>query len=120
MIRSKTLFKLTMMFIDGATLFGIFFILSLLRTDVDFVTEYWYRAILPVILTWMVLDAIGAYNPDIDMRSLPFTSQYILATFIIVVLTIVVVYIFSYKPALQFSRSVLPTTFFSFQIPIAG
>ena len=67
------------MLTDGATLFGIFFILSLLRTDVDFVTEYWYRAILPVILTWIVLEAIGAYNPDIDMRSLPYTSQYILA-----------------------------------------
>jgi len=104
------------MLIDGATLFGIFFILSLLRTDVDFVTEYWYRAILPVILTWIVLDAIGAYNPDNDMRSLPYTSQYILAIFIIVVLTIVVVYTFSYKPALQFSRSVLPATFFSFLI----
>ena len=102
------------MLTDGATLFGIFFILSLLRTDVDFVTEYWYRAFLPVILTWMVLEAIGAYNPDIDMRSLPYTSQYILAIIIIVVLTIVVVYIFSYKPALQFSRSVLPTTFLLF------
>ena len=76
----------------------------------------WYRAILPVILTWMVLEAIGAYNPDIDMRSLPYTSQYILAVMIIVVLTIVVVYIFSYKPSLQFSRSVLPATFFVFLI----
>ena len=35
---------------------------------------------------------------------------------IIVVLTIVVVYIFSYKPSLQFSRSVLPATFFVFLI----
>ena len=104
------------MLTDGATLFGIFFVLSLLRTDVDFVTEYWYRAILPVILTWIVLEAIGAYNPDIDMRSLPYTSQYILAVMIIVVLTIVVVYIFSYKPSLQFSRSVLPATFFVFLI----
>jgi exopolysaccharide biosynthesis polyprenyl glycosylphosphotransferase len=104
------------MLTDGLTLFGIFFILSLLRTDVDFVTEYWYRAILPVILTWMVLEAVGAYNPDADMRSLPYASQYILAMVIIVVLTIVVVYIFSYKPALQFSRSVLPTTFLLFLI----
>ncbi|HTY09648.1 MAG TPA: sugar transferase [Bacteroidota bacterium] len=116
MLRSKTIFKLTLMLIDGATLFGIFFILSLLRTDVEFVTEYWYRAILPVIITWLVLDAIGAYNPDSDMRGLSFTSQYILAMVIIMVLTIVVVYIFSYKPSLQFSRSVLPTTYLSFLV----
>jgi exopolysaccharide biosynthesis polyprenyl glycosylphosphotransferase len=104
------------MLTDGVTLFGIFFILSLLRTDVDFVTEYWYRAILPVLLTWMVLEAVGAYSPDTDMRSLPFTSRYILAMIISVVLTIVVVYIFSYKPSLQFSRSVLPATFLTFLI----
>jgi exopolysaccharide biosynthesis polyprenyl glycosylphosphotransferase len=102
------------MLIDGITLFGIFFILSLLRAEVDFVTEYWYRAILPMVLTWLVLDAIGAYSLDTDMRSLQYTSQYILAVVIIVVLTIVVVYLFSYKPSLQFSRSVLPASFLSF------
>ena len=104
------------MLIDGVTLFGIFFTLSLLRADVDFVTEYWYRAILPMLLTWMVLDAIGAYSLDTDMRSVQYTSQYILGIIIIIVSTIVVVYIFSYKPSLQFSRSVLPTSFFSFLI----
>ncbi|HTR81975.1 MAG TPA: sugar transferase [Bacteroidota bacterium] len=114
MLRSKKLFKLGLMFIDGITLFGIFFMLSLLRTDVDFTVEYWYRAILPMLLTWLILDGIGAYSPDTDMRSLPFTSQYILAMIIIVVSTIVVVYLFSYKPALQFSRSVLPTTYLLF------
>lgn len=116
MLRSKRLFKLGLMLLDGITLFGIFFVLSLLRADVDFVTEYWYRAILPVVVTWFVLDAIGAYRLDTDMRSLPFTSQYILAMIIIVVSTIVIVYIFSYKPSLQFSRSVLPTTYLSFLV----
>lgn len=116
MFRSRTLFKWTLMLIDGLTLFGIFFVLSLLRADVDFVTEYWYRAILPMILTWLVLDAIGAYSPDTDMRSLEYTSQYIFAIVIIVVSTIVVVYVFSYKPSLQFSRSVLPTSFASFLV----
>lgn len=114
MLRSKTLFKLTLMLIDGITLFGIFFLLSVLREDVDFVTEYWYRAILPLVVTWLVLDAIGAYSLATDMRSLQYTSQYILAMVIIVVSTIVVVYIFSYKPSLQFSRSILPTSFLSF------
>ena len=105
-----------LMLSDGVTLFGIFFIFSLLRADVDFVTEYWYRAILPMVLTWMVLDAVGAYDLDADMRSLQYMSQFILAVIIIVVLTIVVVYIFSYKPSLQFSRSVLPLSFLSFLI----
>lgn len=59
-----------LMLSDGVTLFGIFFVFSLLRADVDFVTEYWYRAILPMVLTWMVLDAVGAYDLDADMRSL--------------------------------------------------
>ena len=116
MLRSKRIFKLGLMLADGLTLFGIFFVLSLLRTDVDFVTEYWYRAILPVMVTWLVLDAIAAYSPDTDMRSVQFTSQYILAMIIIVVSTIFVVYLFSYKPSLQFSRSVLPTTYLSFLI----
>ena len=116
MVKSKTIFKLSLMLVDGMTLFGIFFILGLLREDVDFVTEYWYRAILPMVLTWLVLDAIGAYSLDTDMRSLQYTSQYILAIIIIVVSTIVVVYIFSYKPSLQFSRSVLPTSFLSFLV----
>ncbi len=116
MVKSKTIFKLSLMLADGVTLFGIFFILGLLRADVDFVTEYWYRAILPMVLTWLVLDAIGAYSFDTDMRSLQYTSQYILAIIIIVVSTIVVVYIFSYKPSLQFSRSVLPTSFLLFLI----
>lgn len=114
MLKSKRIFKLVLMLADGITLFGIFFILSLVRTDVDFVTEYWYRAILPVVVTWLVLDAIAAYNPDTDMRSVQFTSQYILAMIIIVVSTIFLVYIFSYKPSLQFSRSVLPTTYVLF------
>jgi exopolysaccharide biosynthesis polyprenyl glycosylphosphotransferase len=105
-----------LMLSDGVTLFGIFFVFSLLRADVDFVTEYWYRAILPMVLTWMVLDAVGAYDLNADMRSLQYTSQFILAVIIIVVSTIVVVYIFSYKPSLQFSRSVLPLTFVSFLI----
>ncbi len=105
-----------LMLSDGVTLFGIFFVFSLLRTDVDFVTEYWYRAILPMVLTWVVLDAVGAYDLNADMRSLQYTSQFILAVIIIVVSTIVVVYIFSYKPSLQFSRSVLPLSFLSFLI----
>ena len=116
MLRSRRLFKLGLMFADGVMLFGIFFVLSLLRADVDFVTEYWYRAILPVVVTWLVLDAIGGYNSDTDMRSVQFTSQYIIAMIVIVVLTIFVVYVFSYRPSLQFSRSVLPTTFLSFLV----
>ncbi len=113
-MKSRYVYKYTLMLLDGAILYGILTLFSVYRTELDFVTEYWYRAILPMVLTWIVLEAIGGYNIATDMQSLSYTSRHILAIPVVIMLTILTVYLFSYKPSLQFSRSVLPAGFLTF------
>lgn len=113
-MKSRYVYKYTLMMLDGAVLYGILTLFSVYRTELDFVTEYWYRAVLPMVLTWIVLEAIGGYNINMDMQSLSYTSRHILAMPIVIALTVMTVYLFSYKPSLQFSRSVLPAGFLSF------
>ncbi|MEW5798828.1 MAG: sugar transferase [Bacteroidota bacterium] len=113
-MKSRYVYKYTLMLIDGVVLYGILTLFSVYRTELDFVTEYWYRAILPMVLTWIVLEAIGGYNIATDMQSLSYTSRHILAMPVVIALTVFTVYLFSYKPSLQFSRSVLPAGFLTF------
>ena len=54
-MKSRYVYKYTLMLLDGAILYGILTLFSVYRTELDFVTEYWYRAILPMVLTWIVL-----------------------------------------------------------------
>lgn len=113
-MKSRYAYKYTLMLLDGAVLYGILTLFSVYRTELDFVTEYWYRAILPMVITWIVLEAIGGYNIATDMQSLSYTSRHILAMPAVIALTVFTVYLFSYKPSLQFSRSVLPAGFLTF------
>ncbi len=113
-MKSRIVFKYSLMLLDGIVLYTIFLVYSALRTDVEFVSEYWYRAVLPLVITWVVIDSVGGYNRNTDMQSLSYTSKHILAVGVIFVMTVLMIYFFSYKPSLQFSRSVLPSSFITF------
>jgi exopolysaccharide biosynthesis polyprenyl glycosylphosphotransferase len=115
-MRSRIIFKYSLVLLDGIVLYIIFLLFSSLRENVEFVNEHWYRAILPILLTWFVLDSIGGYQIKTDMRSLSYASKHITAMPIIMGFIVLAIYLFSYKPSLQFSRSVLPLSYFTFLI----
>ena len=105
-MRARMMFRPALIIADAVLLYAILYVLSIFRTNVEFVTEYWYRSFLPIGVTCVVLNVIGAYNRLTDMRSLSYTSKHLVTMPIAMVVTLVLIYLFSYKPSLQFSRSV--------------
>ena len=110
-MKNRLVYKIIYFVVDGILLFVALNIFSVLRTSAEFVNEYWYRPLLPIGVTWIVLNAIGAYSRSTDMRSLSYTSKHLVAMPLAMATTLLFIYLFSYKPSLQFSRSVFPASY---------
>ena len=115
-MKNRLIYKLALLLVDGILLFAVLHVFSILRTSAEFVTEYWYRSLLPIGITWVVLNAVGAYSLSTDMRSLSYTSKHLIAMPVAMAATLLFIYLFSYKPSLQFSRGVFPASYSVFFI----
>jgi exopolysaccharide biosynthesis polyprenyl glycosylphosphotransferase len=104
------------MLLDAIVLFMILTGLGMWRESVDWALQYWYRASLPIVLMWFVLNSIGGYSRNTDLSSLQYISQHLIAMMLTIAMIVLAVYIFSFRPSLQFSRSVLPGSFILFSV----
>jgi exopolysaccharide biosynthesis polyprenyl glycosylphosphotransferase len=110
-MKKRIIHRGVLLIVDGIVLFAALHIFSILRTNTEFVQDYWYRSLLPIGITWIALNAIGAYSLSTDMRSLSYTSKHLVAMPLAMAATLLFIYLFSYRPALQFSRGVFPVSY---------
>ncbi|MDH3975280.1 MAG: exopolysaccharide biosynthesis polyprenyl glycosylphosphotransferase [Deltaproteobacteria bacterium] len=118
-MKSNKLTSLFLFFLDVITLSTLFFIMTVFRHGTTNLPPHFNLSIIICIfISWFVLYTISGYNGSHDMLSLSYTSQHFIALLIALLLTVFSIYIFTLSPSWQFSRSVLPLTYFLF-IPLS-
>lgn len=80
--------------------------------------NFWVNVVVAIVVIWAVLFVIDGYSVKVDMKSLSYTSEHILAVFFAILMNVIVIYAFTFSPAQLFSRSVLTITYVSF-IPLS-
>lgn len=111
--------KIIIFFADLFSLSIIFFLYTTLRTgSVEIPPDFLLSLFMSVLIVFVVYYTINGYDFSTDMVSLSYTSQHIIAGLVALIINVVGIYILTFTPNYQHSRSVLPLTYLSF-IPIS-
>ncbi|MFQ5450301.1 MAG: exopolysaccharide biosynthesis polyprenyl glycosylphosphotransferase [Nitrospinaceae bacterium] len=106
---------MALVFLDALFLLGLFYIFTFVRQMGLGVPErFWPTLLLPLGWVIVVLPLVGGYSLDTNMRGLNYAGEHLIAVIVSFFLTIISIYSFTFEPAYQFSRSVLPLSFFTF------
>ena len=105
----------SLLILDTITLGALFFVFSVIRLQGEPLPDEMKPALwVPLLITPVIFSLIDGYSFKNNMRSINYATEHIIAGLAALVLTIVGVYVFMYKPGYYFSRSVLPLSYVSF------
>lgn len=118
-MKSTKFISLLLFLLDVLSMSALFYFMTVFRHGtLELPPQFNLSVIICISISWFVLYAINGYNDSNDMLSLSYTSQHVIALLIALLLTVFSIYIFTLSPSWQFSRTVLPLTYFLF-IPIS-
>lgn len=118
-MKRRTTFSLTVFVLDNLLLVGLFYLMTVLRHwSLVLPDQFWLSVLILCLVSFIALYLISGYDGNVDMLSLSYTSQHMIAIFGALVSTILIIYSFTFSPSWQFSRSVLPLTFLCF-VPLS-
>jgi len=114
-MRQRVLMSVSLLVLDVITLGALFYIIILIRFQGEIFPEtVWQPLLVPLIIAPIMIFLIDGYSLKNDMRSLSYSTEHVVAGLAALVLTIISIYIFTFKPGDYFGRSVLPLSFLSF------
>jgi exopolysaccharide biosynthesis polyprenyl glycosylphosphotransferase len=114
-MQSRVLMPISLLAMDTITLGGLFYIFILIRYQGGALPEgVWQTLLVPLVISLSMIFLIDGYSLKKNMRSINYVTEHIVAGLAALVLTILSIYVFTFKPGDYFGRLVLPLSFLTF------